>query len=72
MNTMSLYESKESDGSVSLNDINDILSKIFNIFKDAGVNLNATDFTYSMFTYEYMSLFINSFGNNNFNDYIYR
>ena len=28
----------------------------------------ADDFSYSMFTYEYMSLFINSFGNNNFND----
>lgn len=68
LNIFSLISKIDIDDSVSLNDINDILSKIFNIFKDAGVNLNATDFTYSMFTYEYMSLFINSFGNNNFND----
>lgn len=68
LNIFSLISKIDIDDSVSLNDINDILSKIFNIFKDAGVNLNATDFSYSMFTYEYMSLFINSFGNNNFND----
>ena len=68
LNIFSLISKIDIDDSVSLNDINDILSKIFNLFKDAGVNLNATDFTYSMFTYEYMSLFINSFGNNNFND----
>lgn len=68
LNIFSLISKIDIDDSVSLNDVNDILSKIFNIFKDAGVNLNATDFTYSMFTYEYMSLFINSFGNNNFND----
>lgn len=68
LNIFSLISKIDIDDSVSLNDVNDILSKIFNIFKDAGVNLNATDFSYSMFTYEYMSLFINSFGNNNFND----
>lgn len=68
LNIFSLISKIDIDDSVSLNDVNDILSKIFNIFKDAGVNLNATDFNYSMFTYEYMSLFINSFGNNNFND----
>lgn len=68
LNIFSLISKIDIDDSVSLNDINDILSKIFNIFKDAGVNLNAEDFTYSMFTYEYMSLFINSFGNNDFND----
>lgn len=68
LNIFSLISKIDIDDSVSLNDVNDILSKIFNIFKDAGVSLNAEDFTYSMFTYEYMSLFINSFGNNNFND----
>ncbi len=68
LNIFSLISKIDIDDSVSLNDINDILSKIFNIFKDAGVNLNATDFNYSMFTYEYMELFINSFGNNSFND----
>ena len=68
LNIFSLISKIDIDDSVSLNDVNDILSKIFNIFKDADVNLNATDFNYSMFTYEYMSLFINSFGNNNFND----
>lgn len=68
LNIFSLISKIDIDDSVSLNDINDILSKIFNIFKDAGVNLNAEDFSYSMFTYEYMSLFINSFDNNNFND----
>lgn len=68
LNIFSLISKIDIDDSVSLNDVNDILSKIFNIFKDAGVSLNATDFNYSMFTYEYMELFINSFGNNNFND----
>lgn len=68
LNIFSLISKIDIDDSVSLNDVNDILSKIFNIFKDAGVNLNAEDFSYSMFTYEYMSLFINSFGNNDFND----
>ncbi len=68
LNIFSLISKIDIDDSVSLNDVNDILSKIFNIFKDAGVSLNAEDFTYSMFTYEYMSLFINSFGNNDFND----
>jgi hypothetical protein len=68
LNIFSLISKIDKDDSVSLNDINNILSNIFNIFKDAGVSLSADDFSYSMFTYEYMSLFINSFGNNNFND----
>ncbi len=68
LNIFNLISEIDKNDNVSLNDINDILSKIFNIFKDASVILNADDFTYSMFTYEYMSLFISSFGNNDFND----
>lgn len=68
LNIFSLISKIDIDDSVSLNDVNDILSKIFNVFKEAGVSLNTDDFSYSMFTYQYMSLFINSLGNSDFND----
>ncbi len=64
----SLISSIDIDDNVSLNDVNSILSKIINIYKEAGITITSSDFTYSMFTYSYMSLFIDFFNNNDFND----
>lgn len=54
------------DDDVSLNDINTILLKFIKIFNSASISLTSSDFTYSMFTEKYMSLFIENKGSVNF------
>lgn len=56
------------DNDVSLNDVNTILLKFIKIFYDAGINLNCSDFTYSMFTEKYMKLFIENKDDSNFDE----
>lgn len=62
-----LYKVNE-DKETSLKEINEALIEFLAIFEEASILLTPKDFTYSMFTYEYMDLFFKNRQVENFDD----
>lgn len=62
-----LYKVNE-DKETSLKEINEALIEFLTIFEEASIILTQKDFTYSMFTYEYMDLFFKNRQADNFDD----
>lgn len=60
-----LISSIDINDDVSLNMINNTFLNIIKIFDDASIKLSVSDFTYSMFTEKYMSVFLDNIEKNN-------
>lgn len=60
-----LISSIDINDNVSLNMINNTFLNIIKIFDDASIKLSVSDFTYSMFTEKYMSVFLDNIEKNN-------
>ena len=60
-----LVSSIKDDAEISLDNINSTIEEFMNKFLDAGVNLSINDFSYSIFTYKYMTDYLNKDNNIN-------
>lgn len=63
-----LISSIKDDTEISLDNINSTIEKFISKFLEAGVSLSVNDFTYSIFTYKYMSDYFNKDNNVNLKD----